>query len=330
MRVAVLGINYKSADLAIREVFAKACVRRFASEDQFPCVLLTTCNRTEIYFSASNLTDTHTEILGILRQEITQPFEHHVYSYFGEDCFAHLAGVTTGLDSAVLAETEIQRQVKVAYEQAGLRCPLPSAIHFLFQKCLKLGKWMRTRCGSSFNQMSLEALIFHFMKIISPQGRVFFLGNSEINRKIINYLKSKGVDALSLCTRAPLSAKEFAEEKQISLVPWDSLSSWTQWDTVICGTNHDEYLIREEALQEGCTTRLILDLSLPRNADPRLGRHPQITLMNIEELGQVLHKKHQEYLEQVTSAQKEIRAAVEKQCALFQNKVKICVSSSSF
>jgi glutamyl-tRNA reductase len=320
MRVAVLGINYKSADLAVREVFAKACVQRFTHQGEFPSVLLATCNRTEIYFSAPNLADVHTQILSILRTEINQPFEHHVYSYFGEDCFAHLAGVTAGLDSVVLAETEIQRQVKVAYEQASLRMPLPSTLHFLFQKCLKLGKWMRTRCGSSFNQTSLESVVFHFTKIISPQGRVFFLGNSEINRKIMTYFKGKGIHDLALCTRAPLSAKEFADEKEVKLIPWDALSTWTEWDTVICGTNHSDYLIREEALKESCTTRLILDLSLPRNADPQLNRHSQITLMNIEELGQILHKKHQEHMEQVAFAQKEIRHAVEKQFALYTNK----------
>ena len=105
--------------------------------------MLSTCHRTEIYFSALNLAEAHSEILQVLRREIALAFEHELYSYFGFDCFLHLGYVVSGLDSVIIAESEIQRQVKVAYEEVQWYYPLPSCLHFLFQKSLKIGKEKR-------------------------------------------------------------------------------------------------------------------------------------------------------------------------------------------
>src|SRR5207244_4328762 len=113
---------------------------------QHPIVVLSTCNRTEIYFSAENLAEAHSDLLAHFRKQIEEPFEHRLYSYFGIDCFAHLCRVASGLDSAILAETEIQRQVKVAYAAGRV---LPSCLHYIFQKALKVSKGMRNQMAIS-------------------------------------------------------------------------------------------------------------------------------------------------------------------------------------
>src|SRR3989304_3124875 len=126
MRIGVLGINHKSASLDVREAVARAS---HAIAADFSAVLLSTCNRTEIYFSEDDLAGAHSQILHELKSRIGISFEHALYAYFGEDCFFHLAAVTAGLDSGLLGESEIQRQVKAAYQAAtGLSSPL----HFLF------------------------------------------------------------------------------------------------------------------------------------------------------------------------------------------------------
>src|SRR3954466_9975105 len=107
MRVGVVGINHKLADLKLRETLAKACQRRFSAGNSLhgnhSFVLLSTCNRTEAYFTSYELAETHTYLLNILRQEVFEEFDHKLYSFFGSDCFAHLARVTAGLDSAIIA-----------------------------------------------------------------------------------------------------------------------------------------------------------------------------------------------------------------------------------
>jgi glutamyl-tRNA reductase len=324
MHTGVIGINYKSSDLHLRELLAKAVFRCFGLEKgaaaSLSCVLLMTCNRTEVYFSAPNLAEAHSEILQLLRGEIDQPFEHKLYSYFGIDCFLHLAKVTAGLDSVILAETEIQRQVKAAYESACIDYTLPSCIHFMFQKCLKIGKSIRTRipiCG----QATLEDVIFQLGQCLlkdMKETRLLFVGNSEINRKILYFLRKKGVKHMSLCTRTPQNAGELPCE----VVGWTELPFWHHYDLVICGTYQHDYLITSKQIsdQNNLATKLICDLSVPRTVDPNLSRHPQITLMNIEELGHLTLQKVDGRRCALQQAEEGIREAVTLQLFLFQQK----------
>ncbi len=91
MRVGVVGINFKTSPLEIREKLAKACHYCFSAQALSPkregTVLLSTCNRTEIYFSAEDLAEAHSDILNVLREFIDAPFEQKLYSFFGPDCF---------------------------------------------------------------------------------------------------------------------------------------------------------------------------------------------------------------------------------------------------
>ena len=152
MKIGMIGISTKSSELPLRELLAKACPKCLGGDSEaaaeYNVVLLSTCHRTEIYFSSEDLASTQTELLHVLRREIQEPFEHQIYSYFGIDCFVHLALVTAGMDSLILGESEIQRQVKMAYETACLYRALQSCLHFLFQKSLKIAQEARTGFSS--------------------------------------------------------------------------------------------------------------------------------------------------------------------------------------
>jgi glutamyl-tRNA reductase len=329
MKVGLIGISYKSSDLYLRELLAKACLICFGGESEnaarLNCVLISTCNRTEIYFSSEDLAETHSGILHLLRSKVDLPFEHKLYSYFGEDCFNHLAMVTTGLDSVIIAESEIQRQIKEAYENACLYHSLPSCMHFMFQKSLKIGKSIRTSSSLVRANVSLEATIYELGHILFKEiktSAVLFIGNSEINRKIIRYFKLKGIDNLSLCTRGIVSAHELSQEYDLALLEWSKIPGWQGFDLVICGTNQHEYLIYPEQMGQTypAKNKAIFDLSMPRNVDPRLSRDPLITLLNIEELGSFIDKKQQRHLVEIAQSEAYIRNAVERQLELFERK----------
>lgn len=320
MRVGVVGISFKSSELSLRELLAKAFERCFAGEEHWNTVLLMTCNRTELYFSGEDLPEMHSEILTRLRKVVSAPFEHKLYSYFGGECFTHLATVASGFDSAILAETEIQRQVKFAYTSACLRSVLPSCLHFMFQKCLKIGKWVRTTMPMTDSQAGLEKLIFQLSRLLLPEKgspSVLFIGNSEINRKILSYVRSKGMEKITLCTRALHNAKELG----VRTVSWEELPRWHSYDIVISGTiQHQDYLLSSKMLPQEPQNRLIFDLSVPRNVDPLLQRHPNIQLYNIEELSQLIDNKRRISHTEIQHVETCIRQQVEKQLFLFQNK----------
>ncbi len=331
MQVGVLGINYKSSDLCLRELLAKAARKSFHYEswkrESLFFVVLSTCNRTEIYFSAEDLAQAHGYLLAALREEVHLPFEHRMYSYFGVECFYHLAEVTTGLDSIILGESEIQRQVKQSYETASLHQELPSCLHFMFQKCLKIGKEARSKAMIPTSLATIERAVFTLIENFfgTKNPSLLFVGHSEINRKMISYLKSKGYNHLTMATRSISSAKELLEKNQMRSLEWQEISSWKNYEVVICGTNQKEYLLDAKhiiSFSEEIRNRLIIDLSMPRSVDPYLSRHTKISLFNIEEIFQLVEQKQKLSQDVCETVKDKIGSLVQNQWILYGNKKK--------
>jgi glutamyl-tRNA reductase len=322
MQIGVIGINFKSSDLDLREEVALAC-RSFSLP--IPHILLSTCNRTEIYFTSDDLAKTHTHILELLKGKIVSDFEQRLYSFFGGDCFYHLALVTAGLDSSILAESEIQNQVKVAYEQASLARDLPHSLHYLFQKCLKIGKQIRTLYPIRRGIPTLESVLLELATVVFKniaQISILFIGNSEINRKIIGYFHSKARCAMTLSTRGIYSASELKSKYQLNITDWNILPRWKEFDLVIAGTNRCGHLISEETNFEidDMKNQLIVDLSVPRNINPALSKHPQINLINIDQLGYVVDKRRRSQIRDVEKCKETIDNEVNKQIHFFEKR----------
>jgi glutamyl-tRNA reductase len=274
-----------------------------------------------VYFSAEDLAEAHSALLHVLREEIPFPFEHKLYAYFGSDCFEHLAQVTAGLDSMVIAESEIQGQVKQAYEQTCLHYALPSAMHYLFQKSLRLGKHLRSQSVFPRGHITIPRMVYDLWSHLSSDiktKKVLFIGNSEINRKVLKFFKYKGIDRLSLCTRSVLSARDMSIEPQLEILDWTQLSSWEDYDAVVSGTNASSFLIRD--VKEGVKTQVIFDLGVPRNVDPRLSRNPHISLFNIDELGLMLEKRQAAHTAGIKESEAIIQEKVHAYMHAFQEK----------
>ena len=209
MKIGVIGINHKLAQIDLREKIALALnlvsqMLKFIDTDILH-ITLSTCNRTEFFFSSKDLTATHALIISLLRQKIAEEFEQKLYSFFGFDCFLHLCRVSLGLDSAIIGETEIAGQVKRAYEAARTAQNLNFDLHFLFQKNLAISKKIRSKfCqppNLKFNQN--DNFFYQIAKIIeqtSPQ-KTLIVGASEINKKIIARLSLERKQSLFICNR---------------------------------------------------------------------------------------------------------------------------------
>lgn len=280
--VGILGINFKTAELCLREAAARAgqsLARQYPFFFRHPIVVLSTCNRTEIYFSSDDLAQVHSDLLAQLRMRIEEPFEHRLYSYFGNDCFAHLCRVASGLDSAILAETEIQRQVKVAYSEGRL---LPPALHYLFQKSLKVSKEIRNQFAFERKSPTLYSALWRLADWRNK--RILLVGYSEINRGFLSFLSHKGVTDISLSTSSPHQVVLAG----VSIFSREILNDWGQFDLVVCASKADGYLISGKS-DRGTT---LFDLSVPRNVDPSVGAK----LYNIDQL--VEHRKEEAPIEE--------------------------------
>ncbi|MEZ5315367.1 MAG: hypothetical protein R3E91_04060 [Chlamydiales bacterium] len=326
MQIAILGISHKSADLTLREKLAKVCHRQFGSNKSihpsYAYVLLSTCNRIEIYFSSIDLAKTHTHLLEMLRGEMQEEFEPHIYSYFGNNCFSHLARVTAGFDSVLMGETEIQGQVKQAYEEAISVRFLSRELHFLFQKCLKIGKNIRSR-GAIFQKLpKLEGTILQAGQILLghlEKKTILFVGFSEINRKIFFAFKSKGILNMTFCSRSYEKEDQMAQKENIQFLPWNAFHKWSTFDFIIFATKYPDFLVLESSKVRKKT--LIIDLSVPRNVHPQLGKNKQITLLNIDQLGRLMDRRKGSKDPKMGQIEMQLIAeTVEQQVSLFKLK----------
>jgi len=321
MRIGVLGVNYKSAPLELREKIAQAC--RHLSPNK---IVLSTCYRTEIYFSQDDLAVAQSELFYYLKKRAPHSQEYGFYTFFDAECFFHLACVTAGLDSAMLAESDVQRQVKLAYENTRLQQALPAPLHYLFQKALKLGKAVRSSFPLFQSPHHLEGMIYQLVeKIVGSTGNLLFIGNSDINRKIIHYFWRKGKRQMTLCTRDLSSAQPFALDYQLTLKDRSEIDNWSLYEGVISATHTEEHLINR--VPENSRTRLILDLSVPRSVDPSITRNPGLTLFNMEQIGAFFESYHSLRLTEVDSIKNYLQESVERYTALYEKKSLIAISS---
>ncbi len=316
MRIAVIGINHKVAKVAIREKMALALLNRFSSHTlpthlRESCVVLSTCNRAELYFASENLADTHQHILSILREEIDVDFEQKCYSFFGIDCLQHLARVAAGLDSAIIAETEIQGQVRNAYEVASSTYSLCSELHFLFQKALKISKEVRTKFLIHRDIPDLEhavaAKVYEYFKKTVPS--ILFVGTSEINVKTATFLQNKGLATVTFTNRSELPLSHISKRLSCSTLAWHQFPhSWAEYECIVCATKSPSYLLTEKIYQKSPRRRLLIDLSIPRNIDPDI----KADIMNIDMLQNFAAEKRTGFHASVHTAETLIRDVSER------------------
>ncbi|MBI3508582.1 MAG: glutamyl-tRNA reductase [Chlamydiia bacterium] len=318
MQAGVVGISHKTADLSLRELIAPAAHALEGEKARFfpyPTVLLSTCNRIEIYFSSPHLAGAHTDLLAFLRRGIEIPFEHRLYSYFHADCFAHLTRVATGLDSAILAETEILRQVKVSYAKAANTLSLPSCLHYIFQKAFKIAKSVRTRFALERGAPHLYSMLYEIAASYwegLEQKKILFVGNSDLNRGLISFLARKNIHRFVLATRRP----ETVCLEGVTACNRKILKHWSEFDWIICASQADEALI------SGTSTgrHLIFDLSVPRNVDPALADLPNVRLFNIEMLNQQIEEKRKLQGDCLMESEQLLVEQVIRCCSLYRHK----------
>jgi len=324
MKIGIIGVNFKSADLFFRE---KLALSLQVSSPLFSAlnhskVILSTCNRFEIYFFSENLTETHSELLQKFRAEFESDCGFKLYSYFGQDCFSHLCRVTAGLDSAVLVETEIQGQVKRAYLKAQ-ETPLAKELHFIFQKSLKIGKSIRSQIFLKPGAPNLVNTLSNLLKSLldcNSKPKLLFVGTSQINTQVIQQTNLNLFD-VTICSRSLDRGKKFSEKLGICFISWEELYSWKNYDGVIFASSYPNYIIEKKESQVN-QEKLILDLSVPRNVHPQLAENPLIQLLNIDQLNKLIRRYRRIKGEELIDATSQIQTAVLRQCRIFMDKTR--------
>ena len=305
----LLGTSYKSSTLELRERLAltDSGAERFLSElrDQpavQEAVVVSTCNRTELYLVAGDPVEAETVVVGKLaRRAGVRPTEllDGVYSARNCDAARHLYRVVCGLESMVVGEAEIQGQVKRAYELAlGERTTGPLT-NKLFRAAMETGKRVRTETGIGAGRHSIPSVAVELAQDALGDLRdrhTLIVGAGETAELTAEALHAYGVATLFVANRRRDRAETLAHRFDGSTASFDELpGELLRADIVLCSTASSHPLIEAEDLaavmaERGGRPLLLIDLAVPRDVEPAAAEIPGVTLANIDSMRAVVDR----------------------------------------
>lgn len=275
--IITFGMSHHVAEIGVRECFSVVGERRaelrerLAAELEIPGgVLVSTCNRTELY-AIVNGTPPDDRFAAELRRLVFPGLDGGMHPYFwvGSDAVFHLFRVSAGLDSMIVGESEILGQLKSAFEESRAASALDRTLQDLFRQALVVGKRVRTETSVGQGGLSVAATAVRLArKIVGELVRhhAVIVGAGETGILTARHLKANGIGSMCFVNRTVEHAREAAGEFQAEARPLDELADAMQKaDVVICAVEAEEPLIDRTLMRKLRTrTRCLIDISVPR------------------------------------------------------------------
>ena len=300
MKLFVAGMSYRTAPVEVRETLAvtpshlaeQACRLQVEGElDEV--VLLSTCNRVEIYGATryeARLLDSLLKAVGCSEHDLLL----HGYVIENREAVRHLFRVASGLDSMVLGETEITGQVKTAYEAARTAHLTGPMLNRVFQKAFQTVKEIRTqtsigRGSTSVGSVAVELAERIFRHDLS-QHKVMIIGAGQLGETCVRHFAKKGARSILVSNRSFDRAIELASQFGGEAVRFEEcLEAVTHVDIVVAATGCPNTLLRRgdvENLMRGRKNRplFLIDIAVPRNIDAHVQSLEGVYLYNIDDL----------------------------------------------
>lgn len=316
MQLVVVGLNHKTASVDIRECFSfseeqvKTALRHMDTREEIAeCVILSTCNRTEMYAVVDDLEDGLEVMQNLLRRmsEVKESVEPHLYIYTEERCMEHLFRVSSSLDSLVIGEGQILSQVKKAYSIAREVGMTSTVLNTLFNRAIAVGKKVRTQTRIAYNAVSVSyaavELAKHAISDLSTVN-VLLLGAGEMSELTARHLVENGVNTVFVSNRRFERAALLADKFKGVAVPFeDFMKSAVKADIVITSTGAPHYIIRTLDVAHLMPKRqgrpiIFIDIAVPRDVEPEVAAIAGVSLYNIDDLEAVvecnIHEREQE------------------------------------
>jgi glutamyl-tRNA reductase len=305
-----IGVSHKTAPVEVRERLALPEARaaeflrdlRGTAEVQ-EAVAISTCNRTELYLVVGDPVEAESTALAMLsRQAGIRPtaLSGAIYSHRNCDAARHLYRVTSGLESMIVGENEIQGQVKRAYDTALEKETVGPLANHLFQAALATGKRVRTETAIGERQLSLPSvgvtLARELLGADLVDHEVIIVGTGETSELAARALADSGARAVFVATRRRDRAISLAQRYGGDSVSFDELpQALERADVVVAATASPHMLIEARELAEVMKARdgrpmLLIDLAVPRDIDAACGEIEGVSLYDIDDLQAVIHR----------------------------------------
>ncbi len=320
--IGLLGISYKTAPIDKREKlsFSKEEIVPFADllsneTGISDVVLLSTCNRTELYFSQNNF-DRLTAI-----EKVTDVFKkfknaenecsRYLYYKFDIAAVKHLFGVAAGLDSMIIGEDQIIGQIKDAYltcTDAGLT---DAVLMRLFQKSFEAGKRARTETGIKLGNLSVSSTAVELVaqELGDLQSKsLLVIGTGDTGSLALQNMVKKGIGKTAVINRTMKSAERVAEKYNSEVFSFLTLQSHlSSFDVIIVATGAPHHLITSKMVKKtqakNPKPQIYIDLSVPRNIEEKVSEIENVRLFAVDDLQKMVEANQQNRKEAAEKAE---------------------------
>ena len=303
MKVLVAGLNHKIADVDVREKLAftgsklEEGLLRFS---QLPgveeAIILSTCNRVELYANASETEKASESIKAFLSEFHSikrDSLDNALYFYDDIQAVEHVFKVASSLDSMIVGEPQILGQLKAAFDLALAKKTTGILLNKLMKKAISTAKRVRTETRIAENAVSISfSAVELAKKIFTDLSKkvCMLLGAGEMAELAAKHLISNGIREVLVANRTFERACSLAEEFHGRPVKFeDFLQEMVRADIVICSTGAPSYIVMKNQMQKAMKERkqrpvFIIDISVPRNIDPEINDLENVYLYNVDDL----------------------------------------------
>lgn len=327
----VCGVSYHQSPVEVRERIAVSPARipealRFVADQPGvrECMVLSTCNRTELYLSAEEWIDGKDLFLRLarsLRDYDMTSVTGQIYVLCDLQAVNHLFRVASSLDSLVLGEPQILGQIKAAFRAAENCGCVERDLHRWVPRAFAAAKQVRNETGICEAAVSVSYAAVQLARKIFEDisgKNVALIGAGKMSELSALHLKESGARSISIINRTMSRAEELAAKCSGLAVEFERrYAEIVQADIVICSTDAPHFILDEPSVRNIMRLRpsrplLILDISIPRNVDPAVSSLDGVYLFNIDDLDNVVQANRRGRLAEATRAEDLIRQALEK------------------
>ncbi len=326
--VGLIGTSYKSASIDIREkfTFQKEEIQEFSEylkkeEDFKSLIILSTCNRTEIYFycQKTNNQDGFNLILKALSKlkAYTENMKSYFYFKSGREAVEHLFKVSSGIDSLIIGEDQIIGQVKNAFTTAQEINSADSILTRLFTKAFEAGKRVRSETKINQGSGSVSSAAVDLCNKYYPnlsKKTVLIIGAGQTGQLVLTSLSKKGFKSIYIANRTVSKAEELAKRNNGKAVGLEKIEDiLAKSDIIIVATDSKNHLITKEMVlrtglnKESIKEQLYIDLSVPRNIEESISELSDKQLYAVDDLTEIVNSTTLKRQDAVTEALEIIR-----------------------
>lgn len=321
--IVVVGISHRTAPIDVRERFAlpdaEVCTflrELVARADVREAFVVSTCNRVEVIAAGADAAAESLERAALACREALcargEGIGRHLYTYLGARAVQHLFRVASSLDSLVLGEPQILGQLKQAFERARLEGTLGPVLHRTFPRAIRTAKRVRNETAIGTGQVSVPTAAVDLARQIfgDLQGRqVVLIGSGEMGRIVARLFRDAGAELTVFARRSEAAEKLAREVRGTGRLVDELPEGLVRADIVVSSTSAPHYVISENMLQNVRKARrgrslFLIDLAVPRDIEPTVGRLESVFLYNIDDLAHVVEESRSGRLREAEHAER--------------------------